>query len=566
MLKFTFFLFLISAVLAHDFWCGTEDPHTVHHVPPRKQATLKRDTQCTTCTWYQCELSSAFGETPPVCSNPSVRDQYLTTPSTPIILYSIIYVLRDSNGNNQIVSESDLDHLENNINSAFLPLKVQFEFERLYVHSNSLRYQIVPKASFNSFKTSVATAAGTPSHLKAIRIYISDLEGGLLGSATFPYEDDVLDVTGGFIMDYTSAQASANAVRQKTAPHEMGHCCGLYHTFQDGLSSSNNECKFCWWVLNQGHPSVALDESGDFCDDTTWLPGLHDDSDPDCYGGPDRCPIGDPDYPCTNNDCSGVTVTISQPLVEEDAKNYMSYHACLLQEFTLKQGARVRCFIDQYLDEAVKPDAPPSGWTCNPDWYNNGVACSCGCGIYDPDCNNPNLPTSNNCPNGETCDPIDGCTPAIPPGWTCLDSWYTDGDCDCGCGVYDPTCDNPNAPFINHCTPDDCNTLTGQCNSVSIASIYKVKVPKNKIKRRSALVKWVLEDPGATVDLFKLHLRKKKNGNWQSWSIKFNNIDGSLRKQEVTGLNPGTVYQARVRSKNSAGLSSWKKKKFITKN
>ena len=38
-----------------------------------------------------------------------------------------------------------------------------------------------------------------------------------------------------------------------------------------------------------------------------------------------------------------------------------------------------------------------------------------------------------------------------PDGWTCDDSYYLDGWCDCGCGVYDLDCDDPNAQLWENC-------------------------------------------------------------------------------------------------------------------
>jgi hypothetical protein len=59
----------------------------------------------------------------------------------------------------------------------------------------------------------------------------------------------------------------------------------------------------------------------------------------------------------------------------------------------------------------------------------------------------------------------------IPADWTCPDSYYTDSWCDCGCGAYDPTCDDPAASLYDNCgglgcvdpTSPDCNEDTSFC-------------------------------------------------------------------------------------------------------
>lgn len=49
-------------------------------------------------------------------------------------------------------------------------------------------------------------------------------------------------------------------------------------------------------------------------------------------------------------------------------------------------------------------------------------------------------------PDAGTPSPDAGAAPAdagaggVPAGWTCDAAWYDDSDCDCGCGVDDPTC------------------------------------------------------------------------------------------------------------------------------
>jgi hypothetical protein len=55
------------------------------------------------------------------------------------------------------------------------------------------------------------------------------------------------------------------------------------------------------------------------------------------------------------------------------------------------------------------PTSAPSGWVCNPNWWDSNDGCDCGCGAFDPDCPT-NLAT-------EACLCFDGCgntAPSVP--------------------------------------------------------------------------------------------------------------------------------------------------------
>ncbi|MBN1946500.1 MAG: trypsin-like peptidase domain-containing protein [Bradymonadales bacterium] len=50
----------------------------------------------------------------------------------------------------------------------------------------------------------------------------------------------------------------------------------------------------------------------------------------------------------------------------------------------------------------------PDGWTCDPDLYHALDRCDCECGVYDPDCDRPDLEVAN-CPAGSTCNQAGEC-------------------------------------------------------------------------------------------------------------------------------------------------------------
>ena len=115
------------------------------------------------------------------------------------------------------------------------------------------------------------------------------------------------------------------------------------------------------------------------------------------------------------------------------------------------------------------PKEIPDGWTCPASYFHTSDGCDCHCGVYDPDCDNPNQMLF--C--GETCDPsthacscreneIQCTSMEIPDGWTCSKFWYhTQDGCDCHCGVYDPDCDDPTQVLL---CGETCDTNTQTCS------------------------------------------------------------------------------------------------------
>ena len=123
-------------------------------------------------------------------------------------------------------------------------------------------------------------------------------------------------------------------------------------------------------------------------------------------------------------------------------------------------------------------------WTCPSGYYGLGDGCDCGCGVFDPDCQND---SSNAC---DYCDSVGSCSGGTCPGaidpnnnavcdvetaWTCDLALYDGGDgCDCGCGLIDldcngngsiNACDTCNQP--GSCAPPDTTSCVGVINTVN---------------------------------------------------------------------------------------------------
>ncbi|MDA3863233.1 MAG: hypothetical protein PF689_05115 [Deltaproteobacteria bacterium] len=62
---------------------------------------------------------------------------------------------------------------------------------------------------------------------------------------------------------------------------------------------------------------------------------------------------------------------------------------------------------------------------------------------------------------------------AVPSGWTCYESYYNDGWCDCGCGAYDIDCNDSSNSLWQNCSGDDsCSWGDSTCYNHGIR-VYK---------------------------------------------------------------------------------------------
>lgn len=106
-----------------------------------------------------------------------------------------------------------------------------------------------------------------------------------------------------------------------------------------------------------------------------------------------------------------------------------------------------RCI--EVADFSTEGAHPPSSWLCEDDKYDDGAACHCGCGEFDPDCSTINdcLPGEPGCPSEDPeLLPIEGCETgdvcafdpvASAPACATPCDWRGRQGCDDGTCVYD---------------------------------------------------------------------------------------------------------------------------------
>jgi hypothetical protein len=134
-------------------------------------------------------------------------------------------------------------------------------------------------------------------------------------------------------------------------------------------------------------------------------------------------------------------------------------------------------------DDVIDPvnnavcDVDGNGWTCNIALYAAGDdQCDCGCGVWDPDCEDYESARCDTCDETGSCSEGNACNTNLihgvanwectaNPGWTCGDGLFDDGAfCDCGCGIDDPDCADENATSCDFCNnPGSCDQTGAGC-------------------------------------------------------------------------------------------------------
>lgn len=138
----------------------------------------------------------------------------------------------------------------------------------------------------------------------------------------------------------------------------------------------------------------------------------------------------------------------------------------------------------------------PDGWHCPEGFYANHDGCHCECGAPDLDCDDTWQPLSG-CGEDEFCSARSAVCIARGTNWTCPDTHYEDGACDCECGMLtdadcaDPTlpryaCDDP-PPAICSATPGRTNATFGIVLLVAAISVWAVLRRAGRVALRIGL-------------------------------------------------------------------------------
>jgi PKD repeat protein len=254
------------------------------------------------------------------------RDAYVSSGdrSNPIgIVPVVVHVIHDGGPSNitydQIVTgieqinedyqrlNADSVNTRNTVDAPFQPVAadLQLEFKLAKIDpngncTNGVERRLSPTVALNAdddakfFNTGGLDAWPRDSYMNVWVVTNIDGGGGggiIAGYAQFPYFGSAS--TYGLVIRHDAVGTIGTANGDRTFGHELGHCFGLFHTFQDGCS--NSDCS----------------SNGDYCCDTP--------------------PVSDPQWSCgtSQNTCNGVPTNDAFGFDAYDQfENYMSYSPC----------------------------------------------------------------------------------------------------------------------------------------------------------------------------------------------------------------------------------------------
>ena len=204
---------------------------------------------------------------------------------------------------------ADSSNTRNNVNAPFQPiaanLKIRFELARRDPNGNCTNGVQRRNSAAGSYEGTNATSKsfaggglGAWNRNQYFNIWIvntieSTGTGTTLGYAQFPYFGSAN--TYGIILRNDVFGSIGTGSGDRTLTHEVGHCFGLFHTFQDGCGSNGSDC------TNQG----------DYCCDTPPVDEAHWS----CSSTQNYC------NQVPNNDFYGIDVF-------DQHENFMSYSPC----------------------------------------------------------------------------------------------------------------------------------------------------------------------------------------------------------------------------------------------
>ena len=140
------------------------------------------------------------------------------------------------------------------LNRSYAPAAIEFKIADVNLHENESWFHHEPGSDA---EVEMKTTLGTDT-ARFLNIYTAEPGGGLLGYATFPWWYANTPQLDGVVIHHASLpNASRPWVSQPwpfdlgmTAVHEVGHWCGLYHTFQGGCDAPDDDIADTAFELN----------------------------------------------------------------------------------------------------------------------------------------------------------------------------------------------------------------------------------------------------------------------------------------------------------------------------
>lgn len=244
------------------------------------------------------------------CDQSTLRDLYIPSDETRFRLVRLYFhIFREDTGLNPACTEEELAAQVERLNADYYGARFQFEYQWRWV--NDSRYRSLYYEEDYYMKEAYHVSPDS-----FLNVWVTYVEGGY-SYATFPFDTAwALSSQGGIVM--TTGHMD---VPQSTLGHEIGHCFGLFHTF-NGV----DEEEFCGPCYEPAGTTRG-DSVGDRCRDTDPTPTNT------------RCaPPGGVD-PCSGN-----------PWGSTHYENIMSYgsHVSCARQLSEQQKGRMMCwFLDK---------------------------------------------------------------------------------------------------------------------------------------------------------------------------------------------------------------------------
>ena len=151
------------------------------------------------------------------------------------VYFHIIQSSTDSTGS---VTANMITNQMTVLNNAYSAAGISFQLVSTDRTTNDAWYTVQPG-------TTAETQMKTALHIggkESLNLYTGGIGGGLLGWATFPSSYASKPAMDGVVMLNASMPGGSAAPYNlgDTATHEVGHWTGLYHTFQDGCTKTND--------------------------------------------------------------------------------------------------------------------------------------------------------------------------------------------------------------------------------------------------------------------------------------------------------------------------------------
>lgn len=146
------------------------------------------------------------------------------------------HVIHDGNQGN--VSQSMVDDQIAVLNAAYASTPFQFDLVSVDYTDDSNWFNM-GYGSAAERQAKQALRVGGP---ETLNVYSANLDGGLLGWATFPNSYNSNPSDDGVVVLFSSLPGGGAQPYDEgdTATHEAGHWLGLYHTFQNGCSKKGD--------------------------------------------------------------------------------------------------------------------------------------------------------------------------------------------------------------------------------------------------------------------------------------------------------------------------------------